>query len=126
MKSNIDCCRKSRDTHSAVLKARLVDPQGKGIRPAAIQSIEYTLFEVAEDRRKRPVRGHRMRRLDVDEVVLPGLRNDETWDVDCSGYNFRHEISVARSRVPAGGGDSRYELLYFIRNITGETSFVSF
>jgi hypothetical protein len=126
MKSNVDHCKKSRGPHAAVLMARLVDPQARGIHPAAIRSIDYTLFEVANGRRKWPVRGHRMRRLDIDEVVLPGLQNDASWDVDCSGYNFRHEIFVARPRIPTRGGDTRYELVYFIENVTGEFSFVSF
>ncbi|HEX3598900.1 MAG TPA: hypothetical protein VHU84_02085 [Lacipirellulaceae bacterium] len=125
MKSIADHSSMSPGVHTAVLMARLVDPQGKCMNPAAIQSIEYSLFEVAKGRRKRPVRGHVARRLNINEVVLAGLQNDDAWDVDCSGYNFRHEISVARSEVPAGG-DVCYELLYLIRNTTGEESIVQF
>ena len=127
MRSAVDHCSDSLPEQSFVLMARLVDRQGRSIRPALVQSIEYSLFQLNEGRkRRRPVVGHIARPLSVDEVVSAELLSDESWDVDCSGYNFRHELTVAESAMPAGRGDALFELCYLIRNTTGEESLISF
>lgn len=97
------------------------------MRPEVVQSIDYLLFQWDEKRRrKRPVFGHIARRLDVCEVVFPELVTDERWDVDCSGYNFCHELVVADSELPGGRGDVPFELVYRMTDASGEVSIISF
>lgn len=113
--------------HGAVLMARLVDRHGRCISPAHIQSIDYSLFQIDARRECRVrVRGHQARLLDVDEVLWPGLVNDEQWKVDRSGYNFRHEVNVADEILRSGGDEVRCEFVYRIFDTVGERTTIIF
>jgi hypothetical protein len=126
--SLVDRRKNHRRAKSGVLMARLVDPQGRAMHRGLVHSIQYSLYELCEGEspRKRLVSNHIGRQLRVDKVVTNGLKVGGGWDIDASGYNFRHRFVVDDAEVRSKSASTMYELRYVITQTTGERSVVQF
>ena len=105
----------------AVLMARIVDRDGRAIRPTDVAAIEYWIYELE---RRLPLDGHDGVELDVGDVMLDALQTDR-WTVDVVGYNFRHEIDVLRIGKLAAA-DRHFELCYLFTSEFGERMIIRF
>ena len=112
---------------SMVLLARIVDRAGVAVRPADVDRIEYSIYEVDPcwPDLRTVVAGCHVVALDIGEIMSDSLEVAHPWTVDCIGYNFRHEIRPARARTfPKPGAD--YELKYRFTSSCGQTITVRF
>ena len=91
---------------SATLLARVVDADGDPVTPAQIAQAEYTVYLLDENDPDagQPVSGHTGVAVDVAALVLDTLQNDALWDVDQTGYNFKHVLDVSDDAAFAAAG----------------------
>ena len=75
---------------SIVLLARIVDSEGRPIRPADVAAIECFVEEEHTCGSARTCVA-----ADPSEIVLPTLSRDTSWTADNIGYNVRHAIAGA-------------------------------
>lgn len=121
-------CELAFENGTAVLMARIVDRCGVCIRPDQVAHVCYSIDKLndADVDPRSAVPGHADVRLETRDVLFDMLQNDELWDVDAFGFNFRHEIrgyedgsfpergacyEIGYRLVPADGG--RATLLRF-------------
>jgi hypothetical protein len=113
--------------NSLILLARIVDRAGLSIRPADVQSLAYSVDELDPfwSNLRTTVPGHNGVELKVEQIFFDRLQVDGAWTVDCTGYNFLHEIRTTRRRCfPRPGAD--YELRYQVTSKSGEKTVVRF
>jgi hypothetical protein len=112
---------------TALLLARVVAEDGHPITPGEIASAEYSIFEVdpEDPESRRPIAGHTARGVAVGGLITDSLRTDFPWDVDQTGYNFRHVLDV--SEDPAFPAAGRHYLVEFsLRPVEGQIILVRF
>lgn len=82
---------------SAILLARVVNAQGLPLVPSQIASASYTVYQLDEWdlASATPLPGHTNRALVPGEILLDTLQLDALWNVDTTGYNFRHVVDVS-------------------------------
>jgi len=82
---------------SVVLLSRIVDEDGLPITQSAISSISYSIYQVDESDPDSlsPVAGHSGVPVAVANTVFDTLQQDDLWDVDNEGFNFRHVLNVS-------------------------------
>jgi hypothetical protein len=100
---------------SAVLMARVVGLSGAPLTQPQAASINYSVFQLddSEIDFQTPVAGHDDASLAVGAVLFNSLQTDALWDVDATGYNFRHILDAAAgSAFPIAGlaYQARYEI----------------
>lgn len=81
---------------TAIFLARVVGEDGRPLRPQEVQTVRYSVYELDphDPDLRQPVAGHVDRQLTPDDVLFDHLRRDFPWDVDETGYNFRHTLGV--------------------------------
>jgi hypothetical protein len=100
---------------SAVLMARIVGLDAAPLNQAQVASIRYSVLELDDTAIdvQTPVAGHDDLALDKAVVVFNSLQTGPIWDVDATGYNFKHILDdAAGSAFPIAGlaYQARYEI----------------
>lgn len=108
----------------AVLMARIVDHAGVGICPEMVHAISYALYELTSEG-PAVVVGHDLVPLDVDDVMFDSLQTGGLWNLDVSGYNFRHEVDFVPAKQNSRSG-THYALVYEFVAMSGEKSIIHF
>ena len=82
---------------SAILLARVFGADAAAITQASIDSIVYSIFEVDEDNVDSdiPITGHDAVTVLKTACIFNTLQTDALWDVDTTGYNFKHIVDVS-------------------------------
>jgi hypothetical protein len=114
--------KKRKRANTFMLRARLVNRHGVLLRRTVVETIDFVALTLDEKTGKACPLG--ICALDPSEVILDGLQNDEDWDVDVCGYNFRHLIDVGTFRIPLRSRDN--EFCYIIRDTSSNVSIVRF
>lgn len=102
---------------SVVVMARCVDSTDANITQAAINSITYTVTNIATG---QATPGHSGQPLTVSAVVFDSLQSGSGWSADKNGYNFRHVIGA--TALP--DGDATYQYEAKLSFTTGDVGFV--
>lgn len=116
---------------SPVLFARVVDSEGNNITQAALSTITYSVYlldkDWPEDRDNRTaVSGHSAASVTIATSVFDTLQtDDDRWDVDTTGYNFRHQIDVSSNACLTVAG-RRYLVEYTITPTSGQAIVVQY
>jgi len=100
---------------TAIFMSRVENASGQAITQASITSIRYSVYELNTDdpASLTAVVGHEEVALSVNDVVFDTLQTDQSWTVDATGYNFRHELDVLQNEAFSKAGrvyQVRYEL----------------
>jgi hypothetical protein len=85
-----------------------------------VVGIEYWVYEVDPfwPEQLTVMRGHRAVPLSARKVLFNSLQTGNGWGVDGVGYNFRHEIQLAREpSLPKSG--QRYEVAHQLTLLKG-------
>lgn len=84
---------------SATLLARVLGADGNPITPSQITAARYSVALVDDEDPTllNPVAGHWDVPLSPSAVVLATVQKDALWDVDETGYNFRHILDVTQA-----------------------------
>ncbi|MGI6420409.1 MAG: hypothetical protein ACOX1P_32665 [Thermoguttaceae bacterium] len=112
---------------SAVLLARVVGADGNLLAPLDLASAEYTIhaLDPGDPNAETPVNGHAAVAVPVASLISPTLKNDALWEVDTTGYNFRHELDV--SADPAFPEAARhYRIVFELHPYQGQVILVRF
>lgn len=91
---------------SGLALARILGWAGTAIVQADVTAAEYTIYELDDDDvdSRDAVTGHEAVSLTVATVIYNALQTAVVWDVDATGYNFRHQIDVSLgSPFPTAG-----------------------
>ena len=102
---------------SPVLFARVQDSAGTNITQASVSTITYSVYlldaDWPQDRDNRTaVTGHQAVAVSKTAAVFDALQTADTrWDVDATGYNFRHQIDVSANACFSVAG--RFYLVEF-------------
>jgi hypothetical protein len=93
---------------SATLLARVVGADAAPVTQADVASAQYTayLLDQSDPDAATPVAGHTDVAVDVASLVYNSLQNDDLWDVDDVGYNFKHVLDVSADPVFTVAGRS--------------------
>lgn len=112
---------------SATLLARVVGNDGSPVTRAQIVSAAYTVYLLDENDADSAtaVAGHTDVPLEVASLVYDSLQNDALWDVDQSGYNFKHVLDVSAQQAFATAGRS-YRIAFRLTPIAGQVILVRF
>jgi hypothetical protein len=112
---------------SATLLARVVGADGSPITQAEIESAAYTVYIIdeAEPDADTAVTGHTAVDVDPEDLVFDELQTDDLWDVDATGYNFRHVVDVSSDPAFAAAG-SVYRIVFTLQPIAGQAILVRF
>ena len=71
------------------------------------------------------VAGHQIVTIDIADVIFNALQTDDLWDVDDTGYNFKHTIEICDDAAFAIAG-RRYLVEYRLVPATGQPIIVRF
>ena len=112
---------------SATLLARVVGSDGSPVEQGEIASAAYTVYLLDESDADTatPVTGHTDVAVAVASLIYDGLQNDDLWDVDEEGYNFKHVLDVSGNEAFATAGRS-YRVLFRLTPTTGQVIIVRF
>jgi hypothetical protein len=112
---------------SATLLARVVGAQGTPLTQSDVASANYTayLLEESDPDEAAPVAGHTGVAVDVASLIYNSLQNDELWDVDEIGYNFRHTLDVSANQVFTMAGRI-YRIVFELTPTSGQIVLVRF
>lgn len=112
---------------SATLLARVVGADGSPVTPAQIASAAYTVWLLDENDADSgtAVAGHTDVPLEVASLVCEGLQNDAIWDVDQTGYNFKHVLDVSADPAFAVAGRS-YRIVFRLVPVASQVILVRF
>jgi len=112
---------------SATLLARVVGADGTPITQAAVASAKYTAYLLDEDEpdAATAVAGHTDASVDVASLVDDSLQNDDLWDVDDTGYNFKHVLDVSSHQVFTIAGRI-YRVVFELTPTSGQVILVRF
>jgi hypothetical protein len=112
---------------SATLLARVVGALGTPVTQSDLASAKYTAYLLDENDPDgaAPVAGHTDVTLDVASLVHDELQNDELWDVDDTGYNFRHTLDVSTYQVFTMAGRI-YRIVFELTPTSGQIVLVRF
>ncbi len=134
------------DTHGQVFKngtktclARLVDESASLITQAdfdlASSSGEcganavYTVYLLDQwdvDTRT-PIAGHTNVGLDITDIIFDVLQTDDSWTIDDTGYNFKHQIDIcAPGSSPFTVAGARYLVEFTLAPTSGQIIIVRY
>jgi hypothetical protein len=83
-----------------VLMARVVDRNGLPVRTSDVQSVEYSILDLAfRGRNGNAAADPRRLVLSVGDVFCSSLQTGLLWRADEAGYNFRHSIRLKEHAV---------------------------
>lgn len=112
---------------SATLLARVVGADGAPITQAEVASAKYTAYLLDENDpdAAMAVAGHTDASVDVASLVYDDLQDDDLWDVDDVGYNFKHVVDVSSDQVFAIAGRI-YRVVFELTPAAGQVILVRF
>jgi len=112
---------------SAVLLARVVGWDGQPIKQADINTAKYTVYLVDPNNPDSltPVEGHEDVSMDVSGLIYDTLQTDDLWDVDDTGYNFKHVVDVSSNQAFPTAGRS-YQVRFELMPVSGQVIVVRF
>lgn len=119
--------------------ARIVGSEGTNMQQADFASLSgsssgdcgvtatYSIFLLDDQDadRRSVVSGHQHVTIDIADVVFDTLVDDDLWDVDDTGYNFKHTILICDTTAFAVAG-RRYLIEYRLVPATGQPIIVRF
>jgi len=112
---------------SATLLARVVGDDGVPITQADVASARYTayLLDEGDPDAATAVAGHTDAAVDVASLIYDELQNDDLWDVDDVGYNFKHVLDVSGDHVFTIAGRI-YRVVFELTPAAGQVILVRF
>ena len=112
---------------SATLLARAVGADASPLTQSDLASARYTvaLLDESDPDAATPVTGHTDVAVDVASLVYDTLQNDDLWDVDEEGYNFKHVLDVSANQAFATAGRS-YRITFELVPASGQVILVRF
>lgn len=112
---------------SAALLARVVGSDAKPMTQAQVASVAYTVYLLDEDDPDSgtPVAGHTDATVSVAALIHDALQNDDLWDVDQTGYNFKHVLDVSTDPAFATAGRT-YRVEFRLTPTSGQVVLVRF
>jgi len=114
-------------TGSATLLARVVGADGTPIMQSDLSSAAYTIYLLDENDPDvgTPIAGHTDVAVAVASLIYDTLQNDDLWDVDEVGYNFKHVLDVSGNQAFAAAGRS-YRVVFRLAPTGGQVILVRF
>lgn len=112
---------------SATLLARVVGADGAAVKQADIASASYTVYLLDQEDpdAATPVAGHEDVDVAVASLIYDALQKDALWDVDSTGYNFKHVLDVSSQEAfPAAG--ALYRIVFTLTPVSGQDILVRF
>jgi len=113
---------------SATLLARVVGAGGAAITQATISAIKYTIYllDANDPDAGTAVDGHTDVAVSpVSSVIFDALQTDDLWDVDATGYNFKHVLDVSANQAFAKAGRT-YRVVFALTPTSGQVILVRF
>lgn len=112
---------------SATLLGRVVGADAAAIAQADISTITYTitLLDQADPDSGTAIAGHSAVVVVVAATIFDTLQDDDLWDVDHVGYNFKHVLAVAANPAFATAGRN-YRIVFTLTPVAGEVILVRF
>lgn len=112
---------------SATLLARVVGADGTPVTQTDIASAQYTAYMLDENDPDvaTPIAGHADVAVDVASLIYDSLQNDDLWDVDQVGYNFKHVLDVSANHVFTTAGRI-YRVVFELVPASGQPILVRF
>ena len=112
---------------SATFLARVVGAQGTPITQANTASAKYTasLLDENDPDAGAAITGHTDVAVDVASLIFDGLQTDDLWDVDATGYNFKHVLDVSGNQAFATAGRT-YRVVFELTPTSGQVILVRF
>ena len=112
---------------SATFLARVVGAQGTLITQAVVASAKYTAYLLDENDPDvaTAVTGHADVSVDVASLIYDSLQNDDLWDADEVGYNFKHVLDVSSHQVFTIAGRI-YRVVFELAPTSGQVILVRF
>ena len=107
---------------SATLLARVVGAGGAAITQATISAIKYTIYllDANDPDAGTAVDGHTDVAVSpVSSVIFDALQTDDLWDVDATGYNFKHQLDVSTNALFSTAG-RWYKIVVTITPASGQ------
>ncbi len=111
-----------------VFMARVDDAAAVLLTQAAISAIAYTIYELVDyyPPQRTALAGHSAVSVDKTLAVFDTLQTDARWTRDTTGYNFRHQPSMAAVNAFQNVGYNRYLAIYTITPTSGQPITVEF
>ncbi|MHC4406018.1 MAG: hypothetical protein ACYTG0_40795 [Planctomycetota bacterium] len=112
---------------SATLLARVVGADGAALVQSNLSSAKYTayLLDDNDPDAATPVAGHTDAAVAVASLIYDALQNDDLWDVDETGYNFKHVLDVSVNQVFTTAGRA-YRIVFELTPTSGQVILVRF
>ena len=112
---------------SATFLARVVGAQGTPVTQANVASAKYTAYLLDENDpdTATAVAGHTNVAVDVASLIYDSLQNDDLWDVDQTGYNFKHVLDVSADQAFTTAGRT-YRVVFELTPSSGQVILVRF
>jgi hypothetical protein len=112
---------------SATLLARVVGADGVAITQATLSEAKYTVYELDEHDPDiaTPIDGHDEVPVVIADTIFDALQQDALWDVDDTGYNFKHVLDVSSDQAFATAGTA-YRVVVELTPTAGQVILVRF
>jgi len=112
---------------SATLLARVVGDDGAAVTQAEIAQADYTVYLLDQDDPDAgtAVTGHANVVVSVASLIQDSLQVDSVWDVDQTGYNFKHVLDVSANQAFAVAGRT-YRIAFRLSPVSGQAILVRF
>lgn len=112
---------------SATLLARVVGAAGTPITQSSLSSAKYTayLIDDHDPDGDKAISEHTDVDVDLGGLIFDTLQTDELWDVDETGYNFKHILDVSADQVFTLAGQS-YRIVFTLTPTSGQATIVRF
>ncbi|QDT70476.1 hypothetical protein MalM25_34240 [Planctomycetes bacterium MalM25] len=106
---------------SLVMMARLESLDGVAIVPADIYSASYTIVarETCGVEPEIQVPGHTQETIEPASVLYGTMQTGPAWDLDATGYNFRHTIDTT-VEVAFQTAGNHYAVRYELTPVNGQ------
>lgn len=112
---------------SATLLARVVGADNTPVNQADLASAEYSVYLLDHDDPDAAtvVTGHEDVSINVSSLIFNTLQTDTLWDVDQTGYNFKHILDVSTNQAFTVAGRT-YRIVFELTPTAGQTILVRF
>jgi hypothetical protein len=112
---------------SATLLARVVGADGSAIQQADIASAKYSVYLLDDDDpdAATAVTGHEGVSIEVASLIFDTLQTGGGWEVDETGYNFKHVLDVSANQAFSVAGRS-YRIVFELTPAAGQIILVRF
>ena len=112
---------------SATLLARVVGADNTPVNQADLASAEYSVYLLDHDDPDAAtvVTGHEGVSINVSSLIFNTLQTDTLWDVDQTGYNFKHILDVSEDQAFTVAGRT-YRIIFELTPSAGQTILVRF